>query len=448
MQRSDIRAVGDLAAEASSVVTRLVRGMHAGIAARVFGSIGPSAAPTRDVHNELTHAIYTGVDRGIRGAARAAGMVASEVWGDDADTTLESRTGVAGAIAAITGLYGDQLAAHANTLAGEMRIHYRGAPIGLTAESLASAFPTAAGRVVVFLHGWCLTEQSWWRRPREGDDARAYGQRLHGDLAFTPVYLRYNTGLHVSVNGRTLADLLDQLTAQWPVPIDELVLVGHSMGGLVIRSACHYGTQQQYLWSENVSHVVCLGSPHLGADLEKSVNVASWALARLPETRAIAGFLNTRSAGVKDLRFGACLDEDWRDADPDEFLFDRCHEVPFLPGATYHFVASTAAPPVVGLIVGDHLVRSKSASGRSTSRLIPFDPEHGLSLTGLNHLDLLNHPRVYAQLHDWIAADTSAVLQQPLQQPQPSPRQDRKPCQTATTATASPIAGSSHQPPE
>jgi pimeloyl-ACP methyl ester carboxylesterase len=404
MRRSDIRAVGDLVAEASSVVTTLVRGMHAGISGRVFDSIGPSAAPTRVVHDELTHVIYTGVDRGIRDAARAAGMVASEIWGDDASRALESRAGVGQAIAAVTGLYGDQLTAQANKLAGDMRIHHCGTPIGLTAESLASEFPAATGRVVVFVHGWCLTERSWWRRPREGDDARSYGERLRDDLAFTPVYLRYNTGLHVSVNGRTLAEMLDQLVAQWPVGIDELVLVGHSMGGLVIRSACHYGAQQQHRWQENVSHVVCLGSPHLGADLEKGVNVASWALARLPETQAIAGFLNTRSAGVKDLRFGACLDEDWCDADPDEFLSDRCHEVPFLPGATYHFVATTAAPPVVGLIAGDHLVRSGSASGRSKSRSIPFDPEHGLTLTGLNHFGLLNDPRVYAKLHDWIGA--------------------------------------------
>jgi pimeloyl-ACP methyl ester carboxylesterase len=404
MQRTDIRAVGDLAAEASSMLTTLVRGMHAGIAARVFGSIGRSAEPTRVVHDELAQVVYTGVNRGIRDAAHAAGMVASAIWGDDGHSALGSRPGVANTLAAVTGLYGDQLAAHENTLAGDMRIHYCGTPIEPTTESLAAAFPAATGRVVVFLHGWCLTEHSWWRRPREGDDARSYGERLHGDLAFTPVYLRYNTGLHVSVNGRTLADMLDQLAAQWPVGIDELVLVGHSMGGLVIRSACHYGEQQQHRWPHNVSHVVCLGSPHLGADLEKGVNVVSWALAHIPETQAIAGFLNARSAGVKDLRFGACLDEDWCDADPDEFLLDRCHEMPFLPGATYHFVATTASPPVVGLIAGDHLVRSKSASGRSKSRSIPFHPEHGLTVTGLNHLDLLNHPRVYAKLHDWIGA--------------------------------------------
>jgi pimeloyl-ACP methyl ester carboxylesterase len=408
MRRSDIRAVGDLAGEASSVLTTLVREMHAGIAGRVFGSIGPSAAPTRTIHDGLTRVIYGGVHRGLRGASHAVGAVAAEIWGDDGHEALETRIGPAAAIAAVNGIYGDQLTERDNPLAGAMAIRYRGKPVALSAESLAAAFPTATDRVVVFVHGWCLTERSWSRQPRGGSEdvenpvVRNYGERLHDDLGFTPVQLRYNTGLHVSVNGRTLAEILDRLYAQWPVPIAELVLVGHSMGGLVARSACHYGAQQQHDWTGAVSHVVCLGSPHLGADLEKGVNIASWALARLPETRAIAAFLNARSDGVKDLRFGACLDEDWCDGDPDEFLHDRCQEAPFLPHATYHFVASTVAPPLLGVIAGDHLVRSRSAAGRGKSRRIPFDAAHGLTLTGLNHFDLLNHPLVYAKLRDWL----------------------------------------------
>jgi len=404
MQRSDIRAVGDLAGEASSIVTTLVRGMHAGIASRVFGSIGPSAAPTRATHEGLTQAIYASVDRGMRGATQAAGALAAEIWGDEADEALESRTSsAAAAIAAVNGLYGHQLTERENPLSGAMVIRQRGKPVALTTDSVAAAFPVATGRVAVFVHGWCLTERSWSRQPRQGEDNRSYGERLRDDLGFSSVLLRYNTGLHVSVNGRTLAEILDLLHAQWPVPISELVLVGHSMGGLVARSACHYGAQQQLGWTDAVSHVVCLGSPHLGADLEKGVNIASWALARLPETRAIATFLNARSDGVKDLRFGACLDEDWRDADPDEFLRDRCREAPFLPHATYHFLATALAPPLLGMIAGDQLVRSQSAAGRGRSRRIPFDAEHGMTLSGLNHLDLLNHPLVYAKLRDWLA---------------------------------------------
>jgi pimeloyl-ACP methyl ester carboxylesterase len=397
MQRSDIRAVGHLAGEASSMVTTLVRGMHAGIAGRVFDSIGSPAAPTRLIHDGLTRAIYGGVDRSIRGATLAAGAAAAELWGDDSDEALESRTTSAAVLAAVNGIYGDELTERDNPLAGPMAIRHRGQVVPPTADGLAAAFPSATERVVVFVHGWCLTERSW---SRQGD--RTYGERLREDLGFSPVRLRYNTGLHVSVNGRALAAILDRLHAEWPVPISELVLVGHSMGGLVARSACYYGAEQQHRWTDAVSHVVCLGSPHLGADLEKGVSVASWALARLPETRAIAAFLNARSDGVKDLRFGACLDEDWRDVDPDEFLRDRCHQAPFLPHATYHFVAATLTPSLLGVIAGDQLVRSHSATGRGRSRRIPFDAEHGLTLTGLNHLDLLNHPLVYAKLRDWL----------------------------------------------
>jgi pimeloyl-ACP methyl ester carboxylesterase len=409
MQRSDIRAVGDLAAEASSVLTTLVRGMHTGIAGRVFGSIGPAATPTRVIHDGLTQAIYGGVDRGLRGASHAAGLIAAEIWGNEGDEALETRTdSVAAAIAAVNGIYGDELTDRGNPLAGAMTIRHGGKSVALTAEALCATFPEATGRVAVFAHGWCLTERSWTRQPRQGDDRRSYGERLRADLGFTPITLRYNTGMHISVNGRTLAEILDLLHDQWPVPITELVLVGHSMGGLVARSACHYGAQQQFGWTDVVSRVVCLGSPHLGADIEKGVNAVAWALAKLPETRAIAAFLNARSDGVKDLRYGACLDDDWRDADPDEFLRDRCLEAPFLPHATYHFVSSTVAPPLLGMLAGDHLVRPKSAAGIGRSRRIPFAQEHGLILTGLNHFDLLNHPLVYAKLREWLSKSAIA----------------------------------------
>jgi pimeloyl-ACP methyl ester carboxylesterase len=305
-------------------------------------------------------------------------------------------------IAALNGIYGDELVNRGNGFALTTQIRERGKPVEINAAAIAAAFPNATGRVVVFVHGWCLTERMWWRRPREGESVDPYGTRLRSDLGFTPVYLRYNTGQHISDNGKALATLLDQLEKVWPVPVEEVALVGHSMGGLVVRSACHYGAQQQHGWPDTVRHVVCLGSPHLGADLEKGVNAASWALARLPETRAVSAFLNARSAGVKDLRYGACLDEDWSDCDPDEFLQDRCHEVPFLPDTVYHFVATTAGPGPVGAVLGDRLVRSKSASGVGRFRRVPFEVTHGLTLTGLHHFDLLNHPAIYEKLVEWL----------------------------------------------
>src|ERR1700684_1340657 len=142
MQRSDIRAVGDLAGEASSVLTTLVRGMHAGISGRVFDSIGPPATPTRTIHDGLTRAIYSGVDRGIRGAAHVAGMVAAEIWGNESAEALETRTDAgAAAIAAVNGIYGDELTDHANPLAGAMMIRHEGKSVALTADSLGAGFP-------------------------------------------------------------------------------------------------------------------------------------------------------------------------------------------------------------------------------------------------------------------------------------------------------------------
>ncbi|GAB3020103.1 esterase/lipase family protein [Mycobacterium bourgelatii] len=404
MHRHEIKSLADLAGEGTRVVTKLVRDMHGGIATRVFTSIGPVAKPVEVVHNATAAVTYTLVDHAIRGSLYGAGALAAEAYGDPgaAPETVQARPRVAGPLAAINGIYGDELTNRKNAFALTMQIRRRRQPVELSADSIATAFPKATGRISVFMHGWCLTERSWWRAPRTGEALRPYGKRLRSDLGFTPVYLRYNTGLHISQNGQSLADLLERLQAIWPVPVEEIALVGHSMGGLVARSACHYGLGQQHSWTDKVRRVVCLGSPHLGADLEKGVNVAAWALAKLPETRAIASFLNTRSAGVKDLRFGALLDEDWRDCDPDEFLRDRCAEVPFLPNAVYHFVASSAAPRAIGLLVGDHLVRPRSASGRGRSRNVPFESTHGLTLTGLNHFDLLNHPLVYDKLRHWL----------------------------------------------
>jgi pimeloyl-ACP methyl ester carboxylesterase len=411
VQRHEIRSLADLAGEGTRVLTTLVRDMHSGIAGRVFDAVGPASKPVQVIHDATAAITYRAVDGAVRGSLRGAGALAAEAWSNDADDRVEAHPAAAGAIAAVNGIYGDELANRRNGFALTMQIRRHGRPVALTADSIAKAFPMATGRIVVFVHGWCLTERSWWRRPRTGETRRPYGTRLRTDLGFTPVYLRYNTGLHISQNGQTLADLLYHLHELWPAPVNEIVLVGHSMGGLVVRSACHYGLQHEQPWTGDVRHVVCLGSPHLGADLEKGVNVASWALAQLPETRGLALFLNARSAGVKDLRFGALLDEDWRDADPDEFLQDRCHEVPFLPEAVYHFVATSAAPRAVGLLVGDSLVRPRSAAGRGLSRQVPFESAHGLTLTGLHHLDLLNHPSIYEKLSEWLSK--SPAMPQP-----------------------------------
>jgi pimeloyl-ACP methyl ester carboxylesterase len=190
--------------------------------------------------------------------------------------------------------------------------------------------------------------------------------------------------------------------------VERIALVGHSMGGLVVRSACHYGAAEDHAWTQRLRHVFCLGSPHLGAPLEKAANVGGWALGRLPETRPFAAVVNGRSVGIKDLRFGSCVEDDWCDCDCDELLRDRCHEVPFLPHATYCYVGATLVPDPNGrlaTVVGDLLVQLPSASGQGRRRRIPFELDNGLKLGRVNHLQLLNHPAVYEQLRRWLERD-------------------------------------------
>ncbi len=160
------------------------------------------------------------------------------------------------------------------------------------------------------------TEHGWrWFTPEGGE---TYGERLERELGATPVYVRFNTGRHISENGRSLPELLGALVDRWPVEVDEVALVGHSMGGLVARSACHRAAEEGMPWVDRLRHTVTLGTPHMGAPMAQGVHKLAHALDRLPETRMFAGFLKRRSSGIRDLRYGSLVDEDWRDRDPDE----------------------------------------------------------------------------------------------------------------------------------
>jgi pimeloyl-ACP methyl ester carboxylesterase len=390
VRTAEIRALGDLVGDLLAAGGTVVSDMHEAIAGRPFGALGPAARPVQVIHDGIAEAVYTGVRVGLRAAANGGAHAASLRAGDD--RPLGSHLGGSLALGALNGLYGDHLATTASELVLPMTIRRDD--------------DEAGPRIAVFIHGLCETDESWRVLPPGGTPPRpTYGDRLRDELGFTPLHLRYNSGLHVSDNGRRLAELLDELALEWPVPVEEIVLIGHSMGGLVARSACHYGALEGRGWSQAVRHVFCLGTPHLGADLEKGVNVLGWALGQIPETRAFGRLVNARSAGMKDLRFGSCVEEDWRDRDPDELLHDQCAEVPFLPDPGYYFVAARLRDGPLGSLLGDLLVRPPSASGRGSGRgrRIEFEVDNGRELSGLTHLDLLNHPGVYEQLRTWIS---------------------------------------------
>jgi hypothetical protein len=407
VREGEIRALGEIAGRSVAQPSAVARDVHRAVTRRVFGALGPLGIPVRALHDPVSTISYKTVAAGLRAPLAAGGRALARGASRGSASLADSHAGAL-ALGAVNGLFGDRLARDHPELALPVGFWDDGREVSLEPPAVAEAFGDATPRIAVFIHGLCETEDAW-RAPYPGGAPRpTYGDRLRSDLGITPVFVRYNTGLHVSDNGRTLAARLDELVAAWPTRVEAITLIGHSMGGLVARSACRYADTEGRDYTSRITHVICLGTPHLGAPLEKAANAAAWPLGRLPETRPFADlFLNGRSAGIKDLRFGSCLEEDWCDCDPDEFLRDRCCECPFLETATYCFIAATlsASPRGAGGAVGDLLVTYSSASGEGRRRRIPFEAEHGSHVGRLDHLRLLNHPAVYERIHEWLAQD-------------------------------------------
>jgi pimeloyl-ACP methyl ester carboxylesterase len=359
---------------ADELVVSSVRDTHLAWADRFGGHPGQGVAT----------AVYAGVSLGLRAAGWGLGKVAASGAGPRLEDGPRGRF----VSSAVNGLIGDRLVRERPRLAIEMAVRVAGRDVPLDADGLAAAFPDATSRVVVFLHGLCETE-SYWRRGR-GRLGTTYGEMLAGE-GWTPVYLRANTGLGLRENGVALAALLRDLVAAWPVGVERIALVGHSMGGLILRAAGAVATEPgvpDRPWTELVSDVVTLGTPHLGAPIARGIGHGSRGLGRLPETAAFGRILDWRSVGVHDLVAGLAED------------------VPPLPHASYRLVAATLTTSPrhpVGHVVGDLLVRVPSAYGRDRRGGRLFPGATVLHVGRTDHFGLLNHPRVHRAMREWLA---------------------------------------------
>ena len=404
---ADWRGLGDLFALATERLTAPVEGVHRAIAERWFGLAGPQAAPLQNGYQAITSRIY--------GSVRLAGAVLGAFVGIGADVNNRRgrlrplwRSPRGSSVQAVANaVWGDHLEHRGSGLRIDMGLRdSSGRPIGSDPDTLAGVFPHPTSRLVVLLHGLGETERCFLEKAEDGGAAGSLGDVLAAD-SFTPLLVRYNTGRSVSDNGRALASLLDTIYGNWPAPVEEIALVGNSMGGLVARSAAYAGRIDGHEWVEATRHLVAVGTPHLGAPLEKGADLMSRGLRIAPESRPIGAFLDQRSAGIKDLRFGTVQDVDQPGIEGVEPIEDDAADVPFPHHVQQHFIAGVVteeADHPIGVLVGDLIVRTASATGRGRRRSI--DATHVRIIGKRRHSDLAGDPTVHRQVREWLASET------------------------------------------
>jgi triacylglycerol lipase len=374
----------------------------------VIGAERPCAQPFRNisVRRQTIQAALVHAPTGQSGAHSAH---TGTVWYMGA----MSRKGRAldASLAVLNGVIGDFLVKTGNGLATRMQLFARvgaGEPLVLAGPALARALPAATGRIVVLVHGLGSTEQIF-----EMADGSDYGTRLSRDLGYTPLYLRYNTGRSIGENGAALSETLSSLTEGYPVPIDEIVLLGHSMGGLVVRSACHVARLAGRPWLARVKRAIYLGTPLLGAPLERLGRVVTSALRMIddPYTRLVADIANLRSEGLKDLGNADLRPEDRaRDRGWSIGLEDPRHPVPLLPEIEHHLVAGAVGDhPLLVALFGDSIVPVKSATGGLDGQALP--PGHVRRVARTSHLAIARSPAVYEYVRAWCAGEDAPAAQ-------------------------------------
>jgi pimeloyl-ACP methyl ester carboxylesterase len=307
----------------------------------------------------------------------------------------------------LNGVVGDHLQHSNNSLAINMGFRQGGRKLPLFAADLAEAVADPKPKILLMVHGLCLTDLQWTR----GD--HNHGVRLAEALGYTPIYLHYNTGRHISHNGRELAECLDTLMASWPVPVEDLSIVAHSMGGLVSRSALHYsgqsGRQSECSWPSKLRKLIFLGTPHHGAPLERGGNLLDKYIEYSPFTAPFTRLSKIRSAGITDLRYGNLIDEDWHANDRFAHSGDQRQALPLGGDTKYYAVAATKSlqdGAVASSLIGDGLVPTDSAHGEHAEAAfcLNIPAQRKAIFYGVNHMELLGKPEIYRQLHDWLAS--------------------------------------------
>lgn len=381
-------------------VTTAVQDIHRAIAAIPFGLLKPlpGVRATAFTHDTIADGVYETVRTVMQGVGEGARLAIKSMppeWLPDREAPPPWSSD---AISALNGAFGDHLAAQDHPLTLGMAFAAKGRAVSLDAVDMATAYPQATGKVAIFVHGLCCNE-SVWDMYRADHDGQNYAERLAREAGFTPMFVRYNSGLAMADNGAALAQLLDGLMEVYPRRIQQLVIIGHSMGGLVARSALAQAMADDLTWLRRTTHLFCLGSPHLGAPLEAWAWQAARLLDAVPFTVPFAGWLKARSIGVKQLRHGHIRFEDCVDEDLDGVFGTPAGPCPRPDHVRLGFIGTVLGADAyspVSRFLGDGLVRLSSAQATSLGDV------DWAAFSGRHHIRLVNDRDIYNQLLAWL----------------------------------------------
>jgi PGAP1-like protein len=418
LRSTDLRGLAKLATQATVNVTKMAEG----VTQSVWSTLGAPSGKAKDQTRGITGLVY----KSIQGVTKLLGQGAESLLTSlqplldkiDLDSNAPQESAPREAVlAALNGVMGDRLAESDNPLATPMTLRFMNETLNW------EAMPDRAlltGKVLIVVHGLCMNDLQWTVQNSEADGETAnhtinHAETLAEKLGYTPVYVRYNTGLHTSQNGQTLSNQLELLSAMWPVPLEDISVLVHSMGGLVTRSAVHAAQRSKRQWVNKLKNIVFLGTPHHGAPLEKAGNWIDVLLDVTPYSAPFKRLVELRSSGITDLRFGHVLDSDWEDQDPKSRFkpktkqeqIDREH-LPLPAGVACFTVAATLAAKrglLADRLIGDSLVPLNSALGvhRDPMRSLVFAKSSQLIVYRTSHVALLGSAEVGEQLVGWLS---------------------------------------------
>ncbi|TXD66883.1 esterase/lipase family protein [Polaribacter glomeratus] len=391
---SELQGLTHLIVDATIGVTDLVEEIHKQV-------VHPPFLPSTSIQ-KLISKIAGFTFNNIRWSTKLIGNSISKIleYVTPAISNIKSSDKKEVLLSVLNGVIGDYLEEKENPLKIEMQFRFQSKAIEINAESLKETYPKINGKILLMIHGSCMSDIQWTRKNHN------HGEILSEELEKTPIYLNYNSGKHISINGKDLNKNIQKLVENWPVPVEEIVIIAHSMGGLLTRSALYYADQNQNNWTKHLKKVAFLGTPHHGSHIERIGNYVDLILESVPYLKPFARLGKIRSAGVTDLRYGNLVDEDWQNNGRFERKGDQRQHIQLAKNIDFYAVAAIIGKETAGSakILGDSLVDVKSALGqhKKTEKNLDFKLENTLIVYENNHLDLLSNLEITEKLKIWL----------------------------------------------